>query len=105
MKGTKAMSRRRKPEPEGRYFEAVVPTITDFLILSDEDREMYLGFWRQASAEQYGFRIEVVPNDTDLLIHGLLQARAEHGGFEDLILFCTSSPGVIFLAKRNPLSN
>jgi hypothetical protein len=91
----------------GRYFEAVPVTerlaITDILILSDEDREMYLGFWRDASAQRYGFRIEVVPHDTDLLIRGLLQARAECGGFEDVVLFSTSAPGVIFLAKRKEM--
>jgi hypothetical protein len=91
------MSRSRQTE---RYFEVATPSIIDVLILSDEDREMYLGFWRSAGAERYGLRIEVVPDDTDLLIHGLLQARAEHGGFEDLVLFSTSTPGVVFLTKR-----
>ena len=83
-----------------RYFVAVVPTILDVLILSTEQREMYLGYWAEAKAQRYGLRIEVIPDDTDLLIHGLLQARAEHGGFGDLVLFSTSTPGVVFLTHK-----
>src|SRR5882724_1917303 len=97
------MNKREIVEASERYYIAV-PDVLEVLTLSDEDREMYLGWWRSAQAERYGFRIEVVPGDLDLLINGLLQARAEHGGFEDLVLYTTSSAegaGVVFLAKRN----
>jgi len=91
-----------------RYYIAVVPDVLEVLTLSDADRELYLGWWRSAQAERHGLRIEVVPHDTDLLINGLLQARAEHGGFEDLVLYTTSSlngVGVVFLAKRKRRDN
>jgi|SRR5882724_4571280 len=102
------MNKREIVEASERYYIAV-PDVLEVLTLSDEDREMYLGWWRSAQAERYGLRIEVVPQDLDLLINGLLQARAEHGGFADLVpLYTTSSPdgpGVVFLAKRKSRRN
>lgn len=86
--------------PTERYFVAVpTPSIIDVLTLSDEDRDRYMGWWQEASQQRYGLRIEVAEEDTDLLIHGLLQARAEHGGFDDLILSGTTS-GVVFISKK-----
>jgi hypothetical protein len=75
------------------------PEVLDVLILSDAQREEYLGYWRGAAAEEFGLRVEVAVEDTDLLIHGLLQARAEHGGFANLTLIGTT-PGVVFISKK-----
>jgi hypothetical protein len=87
-----------RPHPRERYFKAVVPSI-DVVELTPDDREFYLGFWRDADRQRYGMRIEVAIEDQDLLVMGLLQVRQD-GGFDHLCLFSTPMPGVVFLARK-----
>jgi hypothetical protein len=62
--------------------------------------ETYLPFWARAAAEEIGILITCDPDDQTKLINALYAARAEFGGFEDMMIFQPKPAGQVFIAHK-----
>ncbi len=60
----------------------------------------YLNFWEEASALEFGLRVEcATEEDKRSLAAALWECRKQSGGFEDLIIFQPTTT-VLFIAKK-----
>lgn len=73
--------------------------VVERLWLQPETEAEYVEYWRTAMEQEYGLRLEVWPQDVDLLVLGLSQVRSDSGGeFDEMAVFA-SPDGVVCLAK------
>lgn len=68
----------------------------------DDDRlgiKFHLALWRMAEASPLGIRITT--DDRDLLRQQLYRARAEAGGFQDVVIIYPKQEGQLLLVHRD----